>query len=221
MNTITSHPALLFLAGLLVVVAAVGAWKVATPLLAHRDRAFDVPSARLIQVHGTAHNLFIGLGAVPNKWGIRWDDSYGAQSVRAVDPAIPYVSPAYYAVMRRLYLQKVLDDPLEVGRIYGVKAYELLGQAFPNGFVPLGISLALALGWWVWRARKPGTADPHRGLSQSVTAIALGFIGLFVLQGALASQMRQYAEPISGFVLMILAVLAAEAFLRPSPSSRA
>lgn len=201
---------------LLVVVAAAGAWKVATPLLAYRDAAFGVPAARLIQAHGTSHNLFIGLGAVPNKWGIRWDDSYGAQSVQAVDPAIPYVSHEYYAVLRQLYLHKVLDDPLEVGRIYGVKAYELLGQAFPNRFLPLWLSLALAGGLFVWRARRPVDGDPHRGLSQSVTVIALGFVGLFVLQGALASHMRQYADPISGFVIMLVAVLTAEAFLHPS-----
>jgi hypothetical protein len=199
---------------LLVIVAAAGAWKVSAPLLAYRDAAFGVRPAQLVQAHGTSHNLFIGLGAVPNKWGIRWDDSYGDQAVKAVDPAIRYVSHEYYAVLRQLYLEKVLDDPFEVGRIYAVKARELLGQKFPHRFLPLWLSLAIAVGLFLWRARKPGSADPHRGLSQAVTVIGLGFVGLFVLQGALASQGRPYAEPISAFILMIVSVLAVEVFSR-------
>ena len=39
------------------------------------------PAERLA-AHGLSHTLYLGLGYVENKWGIRYDDDYGEETAR-------------------------------------------------------------------------------------------------------------------------------------------
>ena len=71
---------------LLIAVLALAAFTTPKWAVLARDRAFVMEPAQRLQTHGLSHTLYLGLGFVPNKWGIRYDDAYGeeiAQSARA------------------------------------------------------------------------------------------------------------------------------------------
>ncbi|HEY3541210.1 MAG TPA: hypothetical protein VGK79_01600 [Gaiellaceae bacterium] len=72
--------------------------------------------------HPLWHSAYIGLGYLPNKYGIRWSDSVAAAAVRRVDPSAPFLSPRYSAILRRLYFHIVRTDPGFVAHTYADKA---------------------------------------------------------------------------------------------------
>lgn len=177
-------------------------WKIPHGLLAARDAIFHVQPARLIQTHGIAHNLYIGLGAVENKFGIVWLDSSASDAVAKVDPKIAYVSEKYYQTLWHLYWQRVQEDPVEVLRIYAVKAQDMLTQPLPLVQIPLlwvllGIVLVLALG--ATGIMAPGGAAQG---AWGVLSIALAFTLFFVLQGVLAHPSIGYAQPVGAFIVV-------------------
>ena len=188
-----------------VVVASLLAWKSAALLLAYRDYLFPMPASAYVTTHGTAHNLYLGLGVVHNKWGIQWRDAYGQEVAQQVKPDIVYASHEYFAILRRLYLQRLWEDPREVWRIYSLKAGWMLQRWFPRYFLPLGsLTLLLALDAVFLVVRIRPLHDAER-LQLVVFALSLGFVTLFVLQGALAHPSRQYSETISAFVVLAVA----------------
>jgi hypothetical protein len=76
------------------------------------------------------HVLYIGLGYLPNRYGITYSDSSGAIAVRRVNPKIEYLGPQYRREIRHLYLRIVKHDPGFVAKTYLVKAQ----SAFLDGF---------------------------------------------------------------------------------------
>jgi uncharacterized membrane protein YeaQ/YmgE (transglycosylase-associated protein family) len=101
----------------------------------------------------------------------------------------------------------VAEDPLEVLRIYATKTGIMLGYSFPDKTTPLwlvvlGSIVLLVVGWrWgLWRR-----ADCPQ--APAIICVALSFLALFVLQGAVAHHSRPYAHPIGAFVLMIMGVV--------------
>lgn len=177
-------------------------WKTPHGVLAARDALFDVEPAKLIQTHGIAHNLYIGLGIVENKFGIEWLDSSASDAVARVDPKIPYVSEKYYQTLWQLYWQRVQEDPVEVLRIYSVKVSMMLLQPMPLVHLPLLIVVLGLLAMLGLGAR--GILDPGRQATGAwgVVALALAFILFFVLQGVLAHPGFDYALPIGAFSVM-------------------
>ena len=72
--------------------------------------------------HPLWHSAYIGLGYLPNRWGIVWRDSSAAAAVRRVDPNAPFLSPRYSTILRHLYFHIVETDPGFVLRGYADKA---------------------------------------------------------------------------------------------------
>jgi hypothetical protein len=178
-----------------------------------RDASFDMQPAQRLATHGLSHTLYLGLGYVENKWGIRYDDDYGEETAQKIDPTIVFCSPEYFRLMWRLYLARWLEDPLEVMRIYLDKARELLAAPTiypgpPFGFMLLAglvhLAAATALGAW-----------SRIGFPQGllIEAVALCFIGLFLAQATLALPSQTYAMPVNTFVL-VLAGVVLEFFVR-------
>jgi hypothetical protein len=87
-------------------------------ILRARDVVYSIPPSTRMEQHGAWHNLYIGLGAVNNSFGIVWDDANGVEAVKKIDPSIVYLSNEYYAVLRRQYFRIVRSHPIEVIRIY-------------------------------------------------------------------------------------------------------
>ncbi|WP_027192315.1 hypothetical protein [Fundidesulfovibrio putealis] len=62
-------------------------------------------------VHGMWHSLYIGLGHYPNKYGIKYDDSVGAEHALQEDPQATFASEKYMPTIRILYLRILTNDP--------------------------------------------------------------------------------------------------------------
>ena len=172
-----------------------------------RDLAFDIEPGQLVQRHGFSDILYMGLGAVPNSFGIHYSDWVALADAQKVDPDVVHCSPAFYEIMWDLYLEKVFTDPAEVARIYFEKAWLILSDPVLDPGPPLAIILfvglchfivAQAFGLW----SKVGF--PQGALVQGA---ALVFIGFFVAQAILASPGRTYAMPMGAAILTLLGVL--------------
>ena len=183
-------------------------------VLMSRDAFFPIEPSNLIQTHGMAHSLYIGLGAAgENKFGIQWDDSHGWAAVQKVDSDVAYVSLEYFRILRTLYLQHIANDPLEVARIYSLKFIKIIKQRHPDWAPPLlmivlgaMVLLAVGRGHQIWQTNGSGAAPIF-------LIVALIFIGLFLAQGVLAHPARQYSYPIGTFSILIIAV-SLELFIR-------
>lgn len=202
------------IAGLaLVTVLALAAFTTPRWVVAARDAAFDLQPAKRLATHGISHTLYLGLGFVENKWGIRYDDVYGEEIASKADPPVVFGSPGYFQLMGQLYLARWADDPVEVSRIYLEKAWLLLGRPTLYPGPPFGVVLliglihfvaATALGAW----RRLGFVQ---GLV--VESVAAAFLLLFLAQATAALPSHTYAMPANAFVLVLLGAIV-EFFVR-------
>ena len=85
--------------------------------------------------HPFWHSTYIGLGYLPNRWGIYWNDASAADYVRRVDPTAPYLSARYSHILEHRYFTILREDPGFVLRTYAKKAAIELNQALSH-FVP-------------------------------------------------------------------------------------
>jgi hypothetical protein len=199
----------LLLAGMLVLaVFTTPGWAVMA-----RDAAFDMQPAQRLATHGLAHTLYLGLGFVENKWGIRYDDDYGEAIANKAEPPVVFGSPDYFRLMGRLYLARWSEDPVEVLRIYAEKAWLLLAVPTLYPGPPFGIVLLLgllhlaaatALGAW-------GRIGFPQGFV--IEGVVLCFLGLFLAQAMVALPSQTYAMPANAFVLVLLGAIV-EFFVR-------
>lgn len=189
--------------GLLVLaVSGMSTWAVVV-----RDALFDMEPAQRVATHNFSHTLYIGLGAVPNTFGISYDDDFAKESVERIAPEVVYCSPEYYRVLWKLYWSKLRQAPDEVMRIYIEKTRLLLADRILDSAPPLGFVLILAvahfmaatlLGLW-------SRFEFSQGLLVEGAAFVL--IGLFVAQAILALPSRMYAMPAGVALLLLFGVM--------------
>ena len=195
------RPAPVLLVGMLAVLAfTTPRWVVMA-----RDAAFEMQKAERLATHGLSHTLYLGLGFVENKWGIRYDDDYGEEI--AGKAGIVWCSPEYFRLMWQLYLGRWAEDPVEVVRIYLEKAWMLLGTPTLYPGPPFGIVLAIALvhllaatAFGAWQR-----LDFRQGLV--IEGVAVAFAGLFLAQAMAALPSHSYAMPVNAFVLVLFGVI--------------
>lgn len=191
----------------LLIVGAFAVLAFSTPrwVVMARDIAFDMQPAQRLATHGLSHTLYLGLGFVENKWGIRYDDDYGEDVANKQD--IVFCSPDYFRLMWKLYAARWLEDPGEVARIYAEKAWMVLSKPTLYPGPPFGVvlaiallhlSLATALGAWRW-------LDFAQGLA--IESVALAFAGLFLAQAMAALPSQKYTMPVNAFVLVLFGVI--------------
>jgi hypothetical protein len=138
-------------AGVAVVLLAYGALAVSSVAVARAERAHEVRADNMTasvapDIAPTPngwHVLYIGLGYLPNRWGITYDDGSAANAAVRVDTHVEYLGPEYRKIMRRLYLDIVRSDPGFVVRTYLAKTQAAFLQALDR-FWP-GLVLALAM----------------------------------------------------------------------------
>ncbi len=178
-----------------------------------RDALFDMQPAQRLATHGLSHTLYLGLGFVENKWGIRYDDDYGEEIGNKADPPVIFGSPEYFRLMEKLYRARWAEDPVEVMRIYAAKAWLLLAVPTLYPGPPFGIVLLIGLlhllaatAFGVW-----GRIGFPQGFV--IEGVALGFLGLFLAQAMVALPSQIYALPANAFVLVLLGVIV-ESFAR-------
>jgi energy-coupling factor transporter transmembrane protein EcfT len=71
--------------------------------------------------HPLWHNAYIGLGYLPNKWNLQWDDTDGIDTIRQVDPNARYLSKDYLHEARTLYFRIAKDEPVFYAKTQGAK----------------------------------------------------------------------------------------------------
>ncbi len=195
----------------LVIVAVVAATLLASQstrlIIGARNSAYALDAAHLPATHGLSHTLYIGLGDVENKFGIRYHDDVGVAAASAAVPGIVPYSTDYFRVMGELYLGKWREDPIEVMRIYFVKLGKQLSEWILAETPPLAVLLAgviaiqLLAGHRRWRA-----GDRWLDTCLAVNLVTLAFVGLFVVQGTLATPTWLYSLPLGPLMLVLMGV---------------
>ena len=196
------------LAGVLVVaLTALLASQAARLTVSLRDMIYQVEPAGLVVTHGMSHTLYIGLGVVENKFGIRYDDAVGKEAAAKEAPHVTYLSRDYFRVMWSLYFARWSDDPLEVSRIYFKKLWLILDDRIPDFFPPVWLFLTLVMPiHWLATGRAASGGSPNRDKRLAVNLVSLSFVGLFVVQAVLSQPDRFYAAPIGAFTIVMAGV---------------
>jgi hypothetical protein len=136
-------------------VLAVGAlylapnWIVLPAIREHRDGRIGVNlSADEPTSHPLWHSLYIGLGYIPNRYGIHYLDEYAVAAAQESDPGVRYLSPAYASALHRQVNALIEHDPgfvakaeLEKGLVelsHAARYLLLLALLFPAALIARG-----------------------------------------------------------------------------------
>jgi hypothetical protein len=122
---------------------------VLTGVREYRDHAVGDPglSERYPTRHPFWHNAYIGLGYLPNRYGIEWNDAISSEFVRQHDPSAGYLSKRYERILRDEYFRIAREDPGLVLRNVVAKLGLTLDAARDRfGIVLLLTPLALFIG---------------------------------------------------------------------------
>ncbi|MEY9158224.1 hypothetical protein [Bradyrhizobium japonicum] len=167
----------------------------ATPyaLLRARDAAYSLPAPTKLESHGTWANLYMGLGAVENPFGIEWNDFSAIDAVKAVDPSVDYLSPRFYEILKGLYFETVIAHPLDVVSVYFRKLLVTLHTPILYDLEIWHALILVAIGAF------------FVGLGQPVLLICFAFIAMFLAQATLFHFHMQYLFPIKLFALIAAA----------------
>lgn len=184
-----------------VLAAAVLAFNAPRAVVAARDAALPMQPAQRLATHGLSHTLYLGLGYVENRWGIRYDDDYGEEIAR--QNGVVFCSPEYFRLMTRLYLGRWAEDPAEVARLYLAKAWLLLEHPTLTPGPPFGVVLGLALLHLVLATALGAWARIGFAQGEAVEGVAVMFAGLFLAQAMAALPSHNYAMPVNAFVLVL------------------
>ena len=145
--------------------------------------------------HPFWHTAYVGLGYLPNKWDIRYQDPIGYRDALRIDPTVASTGPRYNKILRKRYFKLVKSDPWFTFRDYGAKILVSLRPA-----VPVLIALAIVGPWLLlvdrgrsrWRrdaliiglAGLLGLLSPF--LATPLSAYLLGWLAAVLLAGILA-----------------------------------
>ena len=79
----------------------------------YRDREVGDPglSERYPTRHPFWHNAYIGLGYLPNRYGIEWNDAISTEFVRQKDPGAGYLSDRYEQILRDEWFRIAREEP--------------------------------------------------------------------------------------------------------------
>jgi hypothetical protein len=181
------------------------------------DLGRPVPASA--DTHLVWHPILLGLGYLPNRYGIRWNDDNAIAAAHAYRPAAQYPSAAYDAAVRHIFVTAVRHDP---GLLAGSAAAKLLVVLWLG--LP-GIALLLVIG--LLRLAMGGPGSPWRAtliivpsalvglvppvLTMPFTAYALGWrasigLGAILAIGWLAARLAGPGDPrarLSGATLAV------------------
>lgn len=172
-------------------------------VLGLRNQLWPVAPAHLVTSHGLAHNLYIGLGAESNPWGISYhDDVYGLMAARKVKPDVIYCSPEYFRILFNLYTETLRNYPAEVARIYWSKTVKVFFFPLLWLKVPLWVYFTFSLLGCLcaWRYAKRTAPDILRMIFGINAAIIF-----LQLQGVLTKPAFLFLHPLKLGILLLIA----------------
>jgi len=115
------------------------------------------------------HTMYIGLGYLPNDYGIRYEDGVANARVQRDAPGTGYLSARYDAVIRAAYFDVLGQHPLEVIKQYAAKIVAVTAETAPYLLIVLLTLPAMLLLGRDRRAAK-------RWALLSLPAIVVGFL---------------------------------------------
>jgi hypothetical protein len=132
--------------------------------------------------HPIWHNMYIGLGYRPNRYGITWDDSVAYATVRRLSPRARFVSAEYERTLRDEYFRIAREDPRLVIDNLTSKLEVIVKEAAARiGALVLLIPLSLFVG--------SATHTMRRYLLVVTPAVALGAVPPLLTLPLLGDQM--------------------------------
>ncbi len=188
-------PLALMLTGLAVVA---GMFSVAT---GQRDaflRTVPADPQRVEVGHPLWHTIYIGLGYIPNRYGLAYDDNVALDRVAKVAPGEPMGSPRYEEVLRTDVMRLASSDPLFILRVEASKILRLLLYLVAFANIGLVGMLWARPGRAVWMplvaalafsALAPIISVPRPDYSAGFIGVAV-IIGLVGIDLALAKRRR-------------------------------
>jgi hypothetical protein len=188
--------------GLIVAIALLASYKAPYLILRARDIAFQLPPSTMLEQHGIWHNLYIGLGVVPNPFGIEWSDDYARSAVNRADPSVILLSPRYFDMLRNWYFSILFHHPLEVAAVYLKKLSITLNSELPSNLrlIPLWmvtlVTVTIAVATRYLSSKKKWLS------SDGVISVSCVYITLFIGQAMLFHYSIQYLFPIQLFILL-------------------
>jgi hypothetical protein len=209
---------------------------------AYRDHVAHPNHSSAGSAHPFWHPAYLGLGYLPNKYGIAWLDAVGADAVQRAKPGTAYLSPQYESTLRKLYTRIVEHDPGFALHTYFAKA-RVIGWDALRRFWLLPLLLVVALTLRRRNLRAPvlialpalviGAASPL--LSMPFYTYELGWLGAVGASWLLAvcwglshwPQLRKVgaqrlpARPTRAAVVVSMAVVAAAALAATGHSAPA
>lgn len=152
---------------------------------AYRDSRVQLTGTSQLTSHPFWHPAYLGLGYLPNRYGLEWSDQVAIDAVDRVHPGTTYLSGAYESTLRHLYVKLVEHDPVFALRTYATKTWAILDTALRRFWLaPLLLAAALALrrprrlgvaAWLVLPALVIGVSSPL--LAIPITSYELGWLG--------------------------------------------
>jgi hypothetical protein len=148
--------------------------------------------------HPFWHPAYLGLGYLPNRWGIAWNDTIAFDAAERARPGVPYLSREYENTLRSLYLKLVEHHPGFALRTYWAKSLVVIHQALTRFL--WGLILLVVL----------GLVAPLRRLLRRGVLIALPSLAVTFAPPVMTIPAPQYALGWVGSIglLWILAVTA-------------
>jgi hypothetical protein len=119
--------------------------------------------------HVLWHPAYVGLGFLPNDYGIKWDDAIVLQHARRESPHVEYATPAYEEVVRRLFLRVLKQEPGEVALTTLKKGVAVVALA-------PGLLALAALGLWAMSLNERDRPLARRMLLLSAPGLVLGVV---------------------------------------------
>lgn len=124
----------------------------------HRDAEVgsDAFAQGVAEAHPFWHPVYLGLGYLPNEYGIRWDDSEGLAAAQRIDPDVRYLGSGYGEILRKEYFSVWRESPGYAAEVYLRK----LQVVFAHAVEKLGAVLLLPLAAIVLAPRRLGRDVP-------------------------------------------------------------
>jgi len=170
-------------------------------LVAIRTLVWNVPKGEILPKHGFSYTLLIGIGTVPNSWGITRADKTATLIAKNVDPNVVHYSNRHFEIMKKIYFRMFLEKPLEMISIYRVMASRII--AYPTKIISyysyVGI-LVIGLIICFWRTKQLFKPYFLMGIALSMSCF------LALAQGILAGLYYSKTAEI-GFIVSILALV--------------
>ncbi len=138
--------------------------------------------------HTLWHTAYAGLGYLPNKYGLRFNDGVPNARVKQEAPNVVFLSSRYEAIIRRAYLGFVRAHPLEVIRQYAAKMVVAIADVAPYLLIVLAtLPAALLMG-------------PDRRLARRWYLLSIPPMVVALLPVLMALPMESYEQGLYGAI---------------------